>query len=566
MFLTKTSTRIEIKPTPREREKLADIPGIQVEGPYFFFSPEPRIAYNIINRLKARYTVECDEAVHRLYTNPFKLKDVPPDFKFFTKPEKFQEIALRFAYTVGGGGLLLEPGMGKTKVVLDFIALKNFKRSLIVCPKPLLFVWEDEVAKHRPDKKIYVVKTTNWEEELPKVMQADIVAVNYNKAVMMYLELWKVGFDFIGIDEALIKETTSQRTEKLTWLGRKIPHRMLMSGTLVNNSPLDAFAPVRFLEPALVGGSFTRFAGQYAVFSKKNGEGTKFIVGYRNVEEVRSILETVSIVMTKAEWLKLPPKIFKDIIVHMTDEQRAIYHELKTNYIAELAGEHVEITNPLVALTKLIQISNGFVYINGDTSIEELTDAPVKKRKPKRKTIFFAEQPKLEALLKLLKSMPERRGIIWFNMSAEYELISQRLTKEGITFESIRGGEKDTGEKVRRFNSTPSIRWLVCQAKAVNYGITVLGTDYDDEDIAGIEGITPEVFTQIFYSLNFSLETYLQQQDRIHRIGQEFPCEYYRLIGNTEAEENIVNKLDLKLSIRGQILQDIIKSLGITLV
>jgi SNF2 family DNA or RNA helicase len=554
-----------------ERKALTDFPGVQVQGPYFFCTSQPRLAYNIISRLKNAFTkVELDAATDAICNQPFKLKEIPSTFNFYTEPEKAQLIALRYVYTIGGGGLLLEPGMGKTKVVLDFIALMGFRKSLIVCPKPLLFVWEDEVQKHRPDKSIYVIKSTDWEAELPHMKKADIVVINYNKAVSLYVELSTFGFQFMGVDEALIKDPRSLRTQQLTWLGRRIPHRMLMSGTLVNNSPLDVFAPVSFLEPSLVGGTFTRFAKQYAVYSGKDGQAVKFIVGYRKVPEVRSILETVSIIMSKAEWLKLPPKTFKDIIVPVSDEQREIYDDLAKNYIAQMQGKFVEIVNPLVALSKLIQVSNGFLYTSPeDEGLFDLqaTDAPPKKKKFKRETLYFREQPKLDRLIKLLKEdIPDKRTIIWYNMSAEYELISKRLEQEGITYLGIRGGTKDCGGIVRRYNSDPSVRVLLCQAKAVNYGITVLGKDYDEDDLEAIDGITPEVFTQVFYSMNFSLETYLQQQDRIHRIGQKFECTYYRLIANTPAEYRIIEKIDEKMSIRGEILHDVIKSLGITLV
>jgi SNF2 family DNA or RNA helicase len=157
-----------------------------------------------------------------------------------------------------------------------------------------------------------------------------------------------------------------------------------------------------------------------------------------------------------------------------------------------------------------------------------------------------------------------RRGIIWYNMSAELEIISKALDSAGISYLVIKGGEKDTGGKVRRFNVDPSVSWLVCQAKSVNYGITVLGKSAEDLEEMDIElppGITPEVYTHIYYSLNFSLEVYLQQQDRSHRIGQKHACEYYRLITNAPIEHHIVRALHRKRNIRNEMLIDYIEKL-----
>lgn len=538
-------------------------PGLFRDGPSFFMPMDYRVAFNLVMRLSAKYEkLKVDPEVISFINVPFKLKELPTDFKFLTEPKDFQRIALRYAYTVRGGGLLLEPGMGKTKVVLDFIALMGFKRSVIVCPKPLLFVWEDECKKHRSDKSIYCVKTTEWDGEVDSIRGADIVVINYAKSVIMVDRLVDAGFEFMGVDEALIKDPTSGRTKALTWLGRQIPNRMLMSGTLVNNSPMDVFAPVRFLEPCLVGNSFFDFEQEYAI---KVGKERKFVVSYRKTPEVKSILESVSIVMTKEKWLKLPPKKFFDIYVQPSDHQRETYNSLKSNYIANMWEKTVEVDNPLTLLCKLIQICSGFMYITKQSEIDELDDSQVKVS-PKREVCYFTEQPKLMKLIELLQNdFKDRRVMVWYNMTAEGNFIETMLGVKGIKHLVIKGGEKDVGTKVRTFNKDKSYQVLLCQAKSVNYGVTVLGNKDEEGEVDILTGLESEVYTQIFYSLNFSLEVYLQQQDRIHRLGQERECEYYHLICNLEAERYILEKLKEKLDIRDQILQDIITRLGISM-
>lgn len=556
---------------PKEHERLKKFPGLLKDGPYFFIPANTRVAFNVVGRLKRKYKkLQVDPEVEAFINLPFKLREIPAGFKFFTEPKDFQRIALRYVYTVGGGGLLLEPGMGKTKVVLDFIALMGFTKTLIVCPKPLLFVWEDEGKKHRPDKSIYCVETTEWEQELPKIRAAEVVVINYNKAVMLADRLVDIGFQFIAVDEALIKDPDSGRTKALTWLGRTIKCRMLMSGTLVNNTPLDVFSPVRFLEPSLVGNSYYNFEQEYTFKAgardpvTKEPTGPQFIVGFKDVPEVKSILESVSIVMTKEEWLDLPAKKFIDIYVQPSEYQRQVYQDLQSNYICEIYGKEIQVENPLSVLTKLIQIANGFIYTNPESDISELDDSEFKQRK--RETIYFAEQPKLDRLIELLKTdLASRRSMVWYNMTAEGNAIEERLKREGIRYLLIKGGEKKVGQKVRTFNNDSSYSVLLCQAKSVNYGITVLGTKDEEADREIFSGLDGRVFTQVFYSLNFSLEVYLQQQDRIHRLGQERECEYYRLFTNLPAEIHIKDKISEKLSIRGQILQDIIFSLGISM-
>lgn len=71
----------------------------------------------------------------------------------------------------------------------------------------------------------------------------------------------------------------------------------------------------------------------------------------------------------------------------------------------------------------------------------------------------------------------------------------------------------------------------------------------------------PKVFTEIFYSLSFSAETYSQQQDRVHRYGQKHTCKYYRIFCNTHVEHKIRQAIDDKITLRGEMLVDIAKSL-----
>lgn len=553
-----------------EYKFLHSFPAFIRQGPYFAIPAKINVLHNVIQRLrKARKDINLDKEVYEFLQTPFKLRELPASFRFHTQPMDYQLLALRYLYTTGSGGLLLDPGMGKSKVVLDYIVLQGFERTLIVCPKALLFVWEDEISVHRPElaDSVYVVKTTDWESERDGILNSKVVVLNYNKAVGFEKELSSAGFDFIHIDEFLIKDPSTERTKSLTRISKCIPYRCGGSGTLVNNTVLDVFSPVRYIEPSLVGWSFSNFKNKHTV---PNPKDVRQIVAFKGLDEARSILESCSIVMTKEKWLKLPEKVFHDVSVSLSQEQKDIYWSLMRNYTAEINGRVIDIDNPLVMLSKLYQISNGFLYLNkkedeAANDVSELLAEDGKKSRAKRETYFFPEPAKVVALRRILtEKIPDRKAIIWFNMEAEYVLIKELLDSLGSNYLTIKGGEKSTGDKVRQFNKTPSIQWLVCQAKSVNYGITVLGMSaekLESEDVEVLPGISPEVFTQVFYSMNFSLEVFLQQQDRIHRLGQKHKCEYYRIFASTPVEQRIREALADKMTLRKDMLVDIITKL-----
>jgi SNF2 family DNA or RNA helicase len=539
------------------------------------------VVYNLVQRgLKVWKNVKIETSLKTWLGQPLKLKSLPEEFKFITTPKDFQEIALRFLYTLGSAGILLDPGMGKTKVILDYIVLMKFKLSFVVCPAALLFVWEDEIRIHRSDLKCYVIRSTDWEAELPEILAADVVIVNYSKTVILKHRIKELNIDFIHLDEFLIKDNSTSRTKSILEISKSIPFRAGGSGTLINNTPLDAFSPIRYLQPSLVGWNYSNFMERYCVmkdFEASPGQAkSRRPVAFKNQVEIKSILESCCIVMTKDQWLKLPEKRFHDIYVQMAPDQKDAYYSLMKNYFVNIQGRDIEVDNPLVMLAKLYQISQGFVYysepVEGHPSpsseeIDELLALEIKSKtkKNKRETLYFSETPKVVALEKLLtETLVGKKAIIWYNLSGEYKLIKDLLDKLGHRYLSIQGGDKKIGDKVRQFNKTPEISWLVCQAKSVNYGITVMGSKVEDLEKEGVEvlpTLDPSVHTEIFFSLNFSLEIYSQQQDRIHRLGQDKVCDYYRIFSNNPVESKIRQALADKMSIRLEMLVDVSKTL-----
>jgi SNF2 family DNA or RNA helicase len=562
-----------------EYQALGRFPAFIKQSGYHVCPAVLSIAYSVASRIQEKFKkkIRVDQDVAVWLESDFKLKELPADYHWHTTPKDFQVIALRYLYTLGSGGLALDPGMGKSKVALEYIYLMKFKRSVVVCPVPLLFVWEDEIKIHRPELSFHVVSSTDWGVEVAAgMLTKDVIIVNYTKVALMKYRFKETPIDFLYLDECLIKDITTDRTKTMLEIGAAIPYKSWGSGTIINNTPLDLYCPTRFVQPSLVGTNYTHFKDTYTVqvpMKDERGQPTKrmSIVAFKGQKEMKSILESASIVMTKDVWLKLPSKTFHDIQVQMSPVQKTAYYELQRNLYTNIDGFEVQVDNPLVRAAKLYQISNGFVYTYPEdeeevtASLLSLDYKPKKKNLKDRTTYYFKDQPKLDALERILtERISGRKAMIWFNMGAERQLITDRLDKLGQTYLTIEGGDKKIGEKVRQFNRDPNIRFLVCQSKSVNYGITILGSKKKDLEEAGIEimpGIDPSVHIQIFYALSYSLEVYLQMQDRIHRLGQEHPCEYFRLYSNSPIEKRILQVLDDKQYIKTSMMVDVAETL-----
>ena len=148
----------------KERRYLESFPGLLREDLHFFSPGKPRVIYNLYQRLSKQIkpvNIRYTPFIQKMITGSFPSSEISPSFYYHTKPLAHQELALRFMYTQGSCGLLLEPGLGKTKIILDFIFLMKFSKAVVVCPKPLLYVWEEEILKHRPELTFYIIQTTD---------------------------------------------------------------------------------------------------------------------------------------------------------------------------------------------------------------------------------------------------------------------------------------------------------------------------------------------------------------------------------------------------------------------
>ena len=69
-------------------------------------------------------------------------------FTMKTKPWEHQLKALEYLYSRDAAALYTKPGSGKTKVFIDLIINRGFKRVLVVAPKKPCDVWPPQIKLH----------------------------------------------------------------------------------------------------------------------------------------------------------------------------------------------------------------------------------------------------------------------------------------------------------------------------------------------------------------------------------------------------------------------------------
>jgi SNF2 family DNA or RNA helicase len=445
---------------------------------------------------------------------------LPADVHFHTEPHAHQRKALAFCLARPQFGIFAEPGTGKTKITLDLVAyLKRvaekagqvFEPSLVFCPASLLENWKKEAEKHQPGLRVFpLIKGNSPEKEaqvhaLRQTNAADIIVVNYET-------VWRIDGVFkayywsaLVLDEAhRIKNRTSKQAKATVKIGAWARRRYLLTGTPMPNSPLELFNQIKFLDPLILGTSYYGFRDRYAVMGGYQGYQ---VVGWKNLDELANRISKISYSVKKKDCLDLPDKVYKEYRLPMSEMQGKTYRQMAETLVAEVDGKTITVDVILAKLTKLRQITAGFLYAD-DASLR------------------FKVNPKLIKLLEILEDIiTDHKVVIWTVFDEEVKMIEEMLKAwnadrraHGQSFvetATLDGSVpiKDRAGIVENFQSSGDVRVFIANQKAGGEGITLTAADYC-----------------VFFSNEYSTGVRGQAEDRLHRIGQKANVVYIDLL------------------------------------
>jgi len=417
--------------------------------------------------------------------------------------------------------ILDEQGLGKSCSVIAYLdelqATKGTPlRALVVCPSTIMQTWAGEVRKFARAlepcvvagsraKRLRLLGSTFASNDGKGV----VFIVNYEfvralRKTASNVAKMRPPFHVVIADEMTrIKNRMSQTARSLHDFVRHSPSsiRIGMTGTPITQSPLDAYSQFLFVDPSVFGTRYPEFESRYATTRQADyGNGSfKQVTGYRNLGELTQRIHKVSIRHDKSTCTDLPAKTHQRIILDFDKEQRRVYDELRQDMIAEVSGSVVTAANALARLSKLQQITSGFVYdtSNPDKKITKLVS----------KT-----NPKTAAMLDIIA---DAAGpvVVWCRFRADLDIVSAALSKAKVNHRVFRSDlSPDELSSVTDEFQAGGFPVLVAQTEIAQFGLTWTAAS-----------------TAIFYSTSWSVEQLLQAQDRIHRIGQTRPCLYYYL-------------------------------------
>ncbi len=408
------------------------------------------------------------------------------------------------------GALFMEMGTGKTLTAMELIRQRRRKISKVVylAPVNLLHSVRSEFARHSPETTVCQLDGST-KEELLKAFVCLVGIESIAQSDRIYLscnELIDENTCVILDESDTCKNHAALRTMRITAMGARAKYRFALTGTAVGEGIVDLFAQMKFLSPKILGySSFYSFAANHLEYSE-NYPG--MIVRSLKTDHIAKKIEPYVYQVTKAECLKLPPKIYRSHAFAMTDRQWGLYQWAKEDILLNCPDDEIDSYTIFRLFTALREIVSGFW---NQTPHPESWRCKNNLREP---VFHTCEHDRLDALEEAIATFPsDSKIIIWANFQYCAKQIIERLTEAygGEAIATYTGETQDREGEIERWRGPA--RLLVASPKAGGRGLTL-----------------NESSAVIFYNNDFPYRLRAQAEDRCHRIGQGQSPTYIDLV------------------------------------
>ena len=396
-----------------------------------------------------------------------------------------------------------------------------------MCPLSICGVWEEEFEKFADfEYELAILKgNTAKKTELLQKMQGhslQVAVVNYESVWRLEKEIAKWNPDFIIADEShRIKTHNTAASKAMHRLGTKAKYRMMLTGTLITYKAIDIFSQYKFVDPAILGNSFYAFRNKYFDMV---GYGNHTPVLKKSMEpELKEKIHSIAFRATKADCLDLPPTT--DIIRYTELEPKAIniYQSLVKDSFAELSNCEITVTNVLIKLLRLSQLTGGFLGSDGCNIYQQVSKS------------------KLEALEDIIDEAVQsgEKLVVIARFVPELKAIEKLLDTKHILYSIVSGEVKDREEQISKFQNDPKVSIFIGQVATASIGITLTAAS-----------------TMVFYSMDYSMSNFEQTKARIHRAGQQKNCTYIYLIAKGTVDEKVLITLQNKANLAKNLIDE----------
>lgn len=409
-----------------------------------------------------------------------------------------------------GGCLADDMGLGKTIQTLAMLQQikeedelkQTHSTSLIIMPTSLIYNWLNEAKKFTPKLKIHAHTGTFRNKDIALFDKFDLVITTYGITRVDSEIISKFYFNYIILDESQnIKNPSSKSFKAVRML--KSRHKLVLSGTPIENSVADLWTQLTFLNPGLLG-TQAFFNDEYvqAIEKRKDEEKAK---------KLQAIIKPFVLRRTKEQVAsELPPKTEQIYYCDMSEDQAAAYEKTKSAYRNDLLSSMDDGTYA----KKQVQLLQGL------TALRQLANHPVMIDEE-----YASDSGKFENVMHTLDNVLKggHKVLIFSQFVKHLSIFKASFEQQGIPFAYLDGGTKNRGEIVAEFQKNDDLKVFLISIKAGGVGLNLTQADY-------------------VFILDPWWNPAVEQQaiDRTHRIGQDKKVFIYKFISKDTVEEKIL--------------------------
>lgn len=530
--------------------------------------------------------------------NPNKLISFEVPFKLKIELRKYQQHGLNwlaFLSRYNLHGILCDDmGLGKTLQTICMIASDHYLKcndinntdvtkkqilpSIIICPSSLLGHWEYEFKSYAPFLSVLLYTgSPNVRISLrSQISDVNILITSYDVIRNDIEFLSDITFNYCVLDEGhIIRNSTSKLSISVKKI--KSDHRLILSGTPVQNNVFDLWSLFDFLMPGFLG-SEKMFNEKFSkpIASTRTGKITvkEQEASALALESLHKQVSPFMLRRLKENVLSdLPPKIVQDYYTTLGDLQKKLYNyfinKQKSVFeqIMKLENESkIEKSHIFQVLLMLKKICNHpALVLTPKSAVYNDFKSYIQKNKINIKSAEHS--PKLLCLKSILLEcgigvndinkdskiceknlnitsdvISQHRALIFCQLREMLDIIENELLKKllpSVTYIRLDGNTEPKKRQsiVQLFNEDPSIDVLLLTTKIGGLGLNLIGAD-----------------VVILVEHDWNPMNDKQAIDRVHRIGQKKTVNVYRLITKNTVEEKIMKLQNHKLDISSKLV------------
>ncbi|KAG3108247.1 putative global transcription activator [Phytophthora idaei] len=435
----------------------------------------------------------------------------------------------------GVNGILAdEMGLGKTLQSISLLAYLREARGIegphiIIVPKSTVGNWMKELKRWCPSIKAFKFMGSKDERAVQREtvvkQDFDALVLSYEVAIIEKSILQKIKWKYLLIDEA---HRVKNENSKLSRVVRefKVEHRLLITGTPLQNNLHELWALLNFLLPDV----FSDSEDFDAWFNVDEQEGQENVI-----KKLHTILRPFLLRRLKADVEhSLPPKIETKLYVGLSEMQREWYmrvlHRDATHLNAIGGSDRVRLLNILMQLRK---VCNHPYLFEGAEPGPPYQEGPHLWENCGKMTLLHKLLPKLQA--------QGSRVLIFCQMTSMMDILEDYMRFFGHDYCRLDGSTKgeDRDNMMEEFNAPGSSKFcFLLSTRAGGLGINLATADI-----------------VILFDSDWNPQVDLQAMDRAHRIGQTKIVRVFRFITDGTVEEKIVERAERKLYLDAAIIQ-----------